>query len=235
MLPNRRTDPEAGAEILARLKRAKKHIKAGSASTHKSGKEERFQTTCRRNLIIDLTNRAKVLASPPKVFISYSDAARPFYKKAKAFLERKGSFRAMDWRKARRGGELSIKKALPQQIGACSCFLGIWVEPSRKRRKKRSKRGLAPSPWMPFELGIARGSGAICMVLIHENIDERFRREPNLGDFNDRFGKANFDRVLAAVEEAFLDQLKTRQPRWTWDTPLDQNYFTGSKAKYWPS
>lgn len=236
---SRRTDPAAAAKILERLK-SDVTVKAGGAKTS----EERFQTQCRDHLRKDLANRAEVLGSPTKVFISYSLKAQGFYDRAQAFFERQRpnddpdkTFKTMNWH-GPRDGLVGIGKALPQQIAACSCFLGIWVEPSGARTTKAARNsgetGLAPSPWMPYELGVARGSGAICRLLIHDDIDKKFISEPNVGDFNDRFNDKNFEARLQAVEESFLLALKERHPRWVWDSPLDQNYFEGSTAKYWP-
>lgn len=215
-------------------------VKPGGGAT----REERFQTQCRDHLRQDLINRARVLASPTKVFISYSEKAQAFYERAKAFFERDRpkndpdkTFAAMNWH-GPRDGVSGIGKALPLQIAACSCFLGIWIEPEGLRATK-SKRasgnsGLAPSPWMPYELGLGRGSGAICRLLIHDDIDKKFVAQPNVGDLNDRFNDDNFEARLATVEESFLLDLRDRHPRWVWDSPLDQNYFKGSAAKYWP-
>lgn len=228
---NRLTDPKAAKRIIERLKETEHLL---SPITEADGEEARFQRTCRDHLVKDLINRAKVLESPPKVFCSYSDTAKVYFTQAQKLLQKNKAFKAMNWRVSERKGQAEVGKVLAQQISACSCFLGIWVNPKGRAKTKNAKRGFAPSPWMPYELGIARGSGAICVVLVHEDIDEQFLREPNLGEINEQFSdEQSFARCLNAAKEVFEEQLRGRRPRWTWDTPLDQNYYKDRETKYW--
>lgn len=225
--PRRRIDRDAAEKLLERLAEARERARPDDA-------DDAFQKACRARLTEDIRHRAEVLGSKTKVFVSYSgDVAQQFYNDAKIFLEGTGDYEVHDWRTNRPNREPGITKDIIQRIGACTCFLGIWV--GRYQVDPTENGSSVPKVWMPVELGIARAKGAICSVLVHANVHPDFHREAKLGDHTERFDKENFQAQLARVSHDFQKALKKRDPRWCKTSPLDQDYSRWDDSEYWPT
>lgn len=220
-----KTDEIASEEILANLKTSAQHVEA--QLLEKTGNAEfKFQLKCRQKLIAELQRRAEVLASQPKVFISYSREGQLYYERAREFFE-KNDFRVVHWqnREERLGGK--IVPDIVARIASCSCFLGIWSGQYRSERADGTDKKTpltTPSVWMPFELGIAIANNAICQVFIDGTMHSDFMKEPNLGNYNERFNSDNFGALLTSAATHYKRELAERPPRWSATSPLDQEY-----------
>lgn len=224
-----KTSPEAAQVISGHLKNARDQVAsqkqaASTATKRKDIDEVRFQVSCRDALVSELRQRADVLESLPKIFISYSGNPDPFYTDAKAYFESK-DFRVVHWRDPEQRNDEYIVPDIAQRIAACSCFLGIWTGYySLNRANSSEKRIEAPRVWMPLELGMAIANGAICKVFVHKDVHVDFISDANLGKYNEQFDDKNFGEMLKAAERTFRKELKNRPPRWSRTSPLDHEY-----------
>lgn len=229
-----RTNPPAASALKDLLDKAAARVRKRNVDAHRD-EDAKFQERCRKNLVADMALRADVLGSKTKLFISYSQVASKFHKIAREHFEASGDFEVKTWQDDKPNRKRGITEDIIQRIGACSCFLGIWSGTYSTIKPEGEPPILdVPKVWMPVELGIARAKGAICSVLVHDDVHSEFHREANLGEYNDRFNEQNLRSQLKKVEQDFRLALKVRSPRWRQESPLDVDYSKWSDAEYWP-
>lgn len=187
-----------------------------------------FQRGCREVLVSELRRQAQVLQSLPKVFVSYSGREDLYFDDARKFLEAKG-FCVLHWRSPGRADEY-ILTDIATRIASCSCFLGIWTgHYSMYRSTASTPKADIPRVWMPLEYGIAVANGAVCQLLIHEDIYPEYINDANLGTYYGAFAdKKGLKNLLADAERAFKAALGKRPPRWSQTSPIDRKYLPGA-------
>ncbi len=201
---------------------------AGATRKAKDIDEVSFQRRCREVLVGELRRQAQVLESLPKVFVSYSGREDPYFETARKFFDARG-FCVMHWRSPDRTDDY-ILTDIAKRIASCSCFLGIWTgHYSMHRSTASNPKADIPRVWMPLEHGIAVASGAICKLLVHEDVYPDYINDANLGTYYGAFADQEaLENLLDDAERAFKAELGKRPPRWSQTSPVDRKYMPGA-------
>jgi len=219
----KKTHPDAAKEI-SNLVAISTALRGKLLSPSRGNTEFEFQQDCRAGLLNELTRRADILASKPRVFISYSGAYEPLCRQAKEHFEKDKDFEGAEWRDHDRRDE-DILIDIRKRIASCTCFLGIWTgyyDSTRCDYSDKTTGFVTPSVFMPYELGLARANRAVYRVLIPHNLHRDFVIDK--GRYIHRFDAQNFGVELEKATAYFKEQIANRPARWAIDSPVDGDY-----------